>query len=349
MKRFADSHIHMKDNDPEPILRMLDLMASIGVTDTTIHALPYRGVNQNLKALYWKSHYDGMKIRAFGSLHHVAPFTETPPLEQVKKLLALGCDGIKMMEMDPLFRRNRGFGLDDAYYEPMFRYLEEKDVPVVMHVADPETFWEVREMTAEEIRRGWFYGDGTYPSKEQITREALNVAERHPKLRITFAHFLFLSNFPEEAERVMETYPSVNFDLTPGWEMYIGFSRHIEYWHDFFVRYGDRILFGTDSNTFKGSNAELNRLVTMALTHDHSEFPMPCFGGKIIRGLELDEDTFDRITYLNYERFVGRETRPVPAGLFYAEAENMLKKLENVQGEEEAAAWLKGVLAQRNV
>lgn len=329
MKRFADNHLHMtRQSDFETIPKYLNLIASVGVTDATLHSLPYHMVEQNLKVLYWKSHYDKIRLRAFGALHDFGPYAAIPPLKQAERLIELGADGIKMMEMDPPFRRDLKRGVNDPYYEDMFAMLEDRGIPVEMHVADPETFWEKREMSPEEIARGWFYGDGTYPSKEQLTEETLELCARHPKLKVTLAHFFFLSNFPEKAEEVMQNYPNVRFDLTPGWEMYLGFSKDIKFWHDFFTRYSNRILFGTDSNCFKDSNRELNQLVRMALSNSANEFAMPCFGGHIIRGLHLDQSVIDRITYNNYIDFVGENVRPVDDSVLRGCAERMLAHLK---------------------
>ena len=60
--------------------------------------------------------------------------------------------------------------------------------------------------------------------------------DKFPKLKITFAHFFFLSDNPDEAVRIMEKYPNALFDLTPGGEMFVNFSKDPEYWHDFCLR-----------------------------------------------------------------------------------------------------------------
>ncbi len=101
--------------------------------------------------------------------------------------------------------------------------------------------------------------------------------DKHPRLNATLAHFFFLSEYRDRVEEILEKYPNVKFDLTPGWEMYIAFSKDTEGWHDFFEKYSERILFGTDSGNHKDNNAELNRLVYSAITRDSSEFPMPLF------------------------------------------------------------------------
>ena len=146
--------------------------------------------------------------------------------------------------------------------------MEERGTPVHIHSGDPETFWDLSKMTPYEIARGWYYGDGSFLSREAIYEEDFEMLAKHPKLNVTFAHFFFLSNFPEEAERILDKYPNVRFDLTPGWEMYIGFSKDIDRWQKLFENYSDRILFGTDSNNNKEDNAELHKLVYDALTHD---------------------------------------------------------------------------------
>ncbi len=61
-----------------------------------------------------------------------------------------------------------------------------------------------------------------------------------------FAHFFFLSaQLPRLAE-LFERFPNMHVDLTPGIEMYHNFSRNPQATRDFFLRYQERILFGTD-------------------------------------------------------------------------------------------------------
>ncbi len=344
MMHFADSHVHLTDDSFELTKGMFDLMRDSGVTDVTMHSLPYRGIHNNLKALYWKTHYTDMKMRAFGALYEFGTFSDIDPLTQVKRLMELGCDGLKMMEMNPLHRKKRGFGVDHVMYDPMFSWLEENDIPVTMHVNDPETNWEAREMSEEEIRRGWFYGDGTFPTKQEIYDETFAMLDKHPKLRVTFAHFFFLSNFIDEAERVMEKYPNVNFDLTPGWEMYLGFSKDIDCWHDFFEKYSHRILFGTDSNNFKPNNDKLNELVLSAITHDRSEFPMPCFFHDMICGLYLSEEAIQNIKYNTYLRFVGDTPKKVDDAEFRKEAEYIRNAVRNDPEQAASVNWLNTIL-----
>ena len=171
--------------------------------------------------------------------------------------------------------------------------------------------------------------------------------DKHPRLNVTLAHFFFLSEYRERATEILEKYPNVKFDLTPGWEMYIAFSKDTEGWHDFFEKYSERILFGTDSGNHKDVNAELNRLVYSAITHDSSEFPMPAFPDKVIRGLYLSERAVENICYNNYIRYMGGEM-PVPVDMegLRAVAEKMLSDMKDMQGREKSVRWLEHFLSQ---
>lgn len=351
MKRFADSHIHMALCDPDKCQKLLDTIASIGVTDTAIQCIvstPYAEMVYNLSALWWKSKYDKMRIKVFGSVHEFDQYADIPYDVQVEKLLALGCDGIKFIHMKPNVRKELGKGLDHPSYDKMFDLLEERGTPITIHSGDPENFWGTgKAQSADEVAKGWTYADGTYLSCEEHYEETLRMLDKHPRLNVTLAHFFFLSEYRERATEILEKYPNVKFDLTPGWEMYIAFSKDTEGWHDFFEKYSERLMFGTDSGNHKDVNAELNRLVYSALTHDSTEFPMPAFPDKVIRGLYLSEKAVDNICYNNYVRYMGGET-PVPvdmAGL-RSVAERMLSDIKDMQGREKSVRWLEHFLTQ---
>ena len=344
MKNFADAHIHMKNNDPAVMRNYLDTIAGTGITDASILALcamPGYGIVQNLSALWWKKNYQKIKLRCFGSLHEIDIYREVPYEKQTEELLRLGCDGMKFIHMKPDMRKLLGKGINHPDYDRAFSLMEERGTPVHIHSGDPETFWDLSKMTPYEIARGWYYGDGSFLSREAIYEEDFEMLAKHPKLNVIFAHFFFLSNFPEEAERILDKYPNVRFDLTPGWEMYIGFSKDIDRWQKLFENYSDRILFGTDSNNNKEDNTELHKLVYDALTHDKSIFNMPCFGGKEMRGLDLTPETVEKICYQNYIDFVGTQTAEVNTAELKAAAERILSDIQQIPEEAESVKWLR--------
>ena len=301
MKNITDSHIHIRFNKYHEIEKMLDDIATVGVNRACLLSLPYRGAAQNVAVLYTKLKYTKYPVYSFGGLHLTDRYAAYAPEVQAKALLDMGCDGFKIMN-SPDTQRFTGLALDNPYYEKLFALLEERSTPVNIHVADPETFWD----------EGKQYCDASFPRKAQQYESIFNVLDRHPGLRVTFAHFFFLSNFPDEAARVLDKYPNVRFDLTPGVEMYQNFDTHLGEWREFFVKYKKRILFGTDSNTIKKCNKELQMLVYRKLTESTDLFTQNCYGRDfVVHGLALDDDTVDCICRTNFTDFVGESTKPV--------------------------------------
>ena len=309
MKRFADCHLHIHDGDTEAAKHFLDVVADQGVTDASLLCIPCwskYSPKENEWALWLKENYKRINLRVFGSFYEHGEPGKTPYIKQAKQLLAAGCDGIKLLQMKPEVRLELGKGIDHESYDEVFDFLEENRTPILLHSGDPEDMWDINTRTEAQIASGAYY-DESFPSSEQIYSEVFARLDKNPRLNIVLAHFFFLSNYPDRAEEVMEKYPTVKFDLTPGWEMFLGFSRDIERWQSFFEKYSDRILFGTDSNNRKKDriNAELTTLVLSALTHDTSEFDIPCYGRTLkIKGLGLCDKTVEKICAENYFRFM---------------------------------------------
>ena len=348
--KIADSHMHIKYMDTEHVYRMLDGSYQLGVSDASLLSIvthPEYPIAQNLAVLGYKDEYKKINLRAFGAFHERDIYASVPYVEQTERLIALGCDGIKFLHMKPNIRKYVGKGIDDPSYDAALTLMEERGVPVVLHSGDPETFWDIDKIPKSLIARGWFYGDGSYPSCEEHYAEVYRMLDKHPNLKISIAHFFFLSNKPSEALSVMKKYPNVYFDLTPGWEMFLGFSKDISFWRDFFIEYSDRLMFGTDSCTDKDNNAQLYDMVIAALTHSADEFPMPAYHNPIIRGLDLPSDIVEKICYKNYTSFVGETPAPVDR-MMLTDAVRKMKNDTRDSVDAESGAWMSTFLGESN-
>ncbi len=163
---------------------------------------------------------------------------------QHKELMEIGFDGIKMLEGKPNLYKRVDAPLDSELFEPAFEEMEKNGTYILMHARDPECFWT--EPTPERIAKKWFYGNGEYPAFEELYTQVENVLKKHPNLNLCLAHFFFTSECPEKLTKLLDTYPNLCVDITPGGEMYIGFNKQPEYYREFFKKYADRIIFGTD-------------------------------------------------------------------------------------------------------
>lgn len=331
MKNFADCHIHITDLNFDQINRMLDTLADWGVTDVAALGLPYRSIAHNLCALYQKMTYKRMRVYAFGGLHRTDRFANVPYEEQVKTMLDMGFDGIKLIDMCAGNRMAAGCGIDDPKYDKAFVLLQERGTPIVMHVADPASCWE----------EGGRCANGKYLPRKQYYEETFKALDKFPRLNLVLAHFGYLSDDIDEATRVLEKYPNLKLDLTPGQSMFVDFSKDIERWREFFIKYQDRILFGTDSNSNKNINFQLHEMVYTALTHE-GEFGLQCYWvGRKVQGLHLPESVVEKICYHNFVNLIGGKAAKVDEEAFYTACETLLKELRGNPRDEISEALAK--------
>lgn len=247
-----DSHVHLSFPYPvrqsEEFYRIIaqqrhyDGMVFVAYTES---ASKGRDETANKKALYYKSRFPGSYASA--GLLHLGGETAEDFLAQAKLYRAQGFDGMKMLEGKPDLYKHYGIRVDDPVYDRFYAYLEENAIPLTMHVADPASFWDADKVSDYAKKVGWFYGDGTYPTREELFSQVWNVMERFPALRLNLAHFGNMHDIPGKCEEFLTRWKNTCFDLTPGGSMFTSFSADPVYWKDFFIRFRTRILFGTDT------------------------------------------------------------------------------------------------------
>ena len=249
--------------------------------------------------------------------------------DYASQILAAGCDGIKLLEGKPQMRKTMPIpDFDLPCWEPFWAYAEKEAVPMLWHVNDPETNWCANPSPWLK-RQGWWYDDSFINNEVQYA-QVFRVLQRHPNLKIIFAHFLFFSAQLDRLDDLMTRYPNLMVDLTPGIEMYENFSADYDRAKAFFEKYHDRIAYGTDiggrcilTNEGEPFNEQENllrpRLVQRFLTmrgeetieadgnflHDRAPF--------LMRGFALPEDRREEIFSGNIRSFLGGDPKTVNA------------------------------------
>ena len=266
-------------------------------------------------------------------------------VKHAKRILSMGCDGIKLLEGKPTMRRAFPIpDFDDAVWEPFWAFCEETQLPLLWHVNDPEVFWDPKRIPAFAASAGWGYGPDDVDNEAQY-RQVRNVLERHPLLNVTFAHLFFLSAQLPRLSEWMERFERMRVDLTPGIELYENLSNTPEETRAFFDRFSDRILYGTDIGgraVLNGTQMKLNEResllrvqytrtflterISMGVRADgdfliHSE-PF------VLHGLGLPRDMLQRIFHDNFIAFIGCEKPyPVDAALALKECARVKRVL----------------------
>lgn len=331
-----DSHLHMQGgygNEIELLEGMEKLTSFSGCVKKNVAMVPQwdpEFASQNALGILYKAFYPETNY-VYAGLDYYMPKGKQAKdfLSQAKQYMDMGFDGIKMVELKPMIQKKLGYPhVSDPVYDEMFSYMEEYKIPLLLHVGDPETFWSYETAPDFAIENGWVYADDSYIPLEKLYEDTEAMLKKHPRLPVSLAHFYFLSNQYERAVSVMENFPNVRFDLTPGIEMYGNFSKCPENWRHFFQRYEDRILFGTDNGW--GSATPIEEKLqfasdNVAVIHRFLETADHFTGyGMELKGLDLPVHTLEKIYYSNYEVMAGTQPKKADAGKALEYVEEML-------------------------
>lgn len=361
IKGITDNHVHMGNMAQERA--MLAIRDATGIEKMGLVSIQNAEKGEGLAgSLYMKARHPEL-FYVFAGINHAGRLSggrvRTSPLpEQVDLIKAMGCDGIKMVEGKPTSRQRMNIPVTDAYFADYWARVEEVGLPLVWHVNDPEEFWEPSKLPKWAQALNWGYGPQDV-QKEELYAEVAEVLTRHPKLVVMFPHFYFLSADLPRAGRFMEEHPNVYLDLAPGIEMLYNISRDPQAGREFFTKYANRIVYGTDLSSNQTVDEGRYRAgIVFRWLESEDTFRIPegvdFLLGKpddgVIRGMALPEDTLLQIYGRNYARLAGARPKPLDVGVCIEACERMASiahAMSGVAAEETEAARVAKVLAQK--
>lgn len=167
--------------------------------------------------------------------------------EDVKK----GAKGLKVY-------KNLGFSVkdadgkllavDDARLDPVWAKCGELGIPVLIHTADPKSFWDPLDRYNErwlelKLNPGRKRGEKDF-QWQQLLDQQHNVFRRHPKTKFINAHMGWYPNDLRRLDSLMTALPNIYVEIGA---VIAELGRQPRASRKFFEKYQDRILFGKDS------------------------------------------------------------------------------------------------------
>jgi predicted TIM-barrel fold metal-dependent hydrolase len=159
---------------------------------------------------------------------------------------------IGMVEKDA---RGQHVMLDDTGFDGLMRHLEDIHVPLIAHQAEPKNCWLPLEAMTTENDRSYFRDHPEYhmflhpdqPSYETLIAARDRFVGRHRKLAFIGAHLASLEWSVDEIARFLDRYPNATVDLAARMTQvqYQSVRNHPRV-RSFFIKYQDRILYGSD-------------------------------------------------------------------------------------------------------
>ena len=120
---------------------------------------------------------------------------------------------------------------------------------------------------------------------------------------------------------MLDRYPNLFFDITPGWEMFENFAKDRDYWRHFFDKYSHKILYGTDtfSDHWRETVSCLRRV--METDEAFTAFEENCIG------LDLPETPLRDIYFNNYYKFIHRTDKKIDVGMILKYADTLYDRI----------------------
>lgn len=172
--------------------------------------------------------------------------------KQLEEDVKNGANGLKVY-------KNLGFSVkdangkrvpvDDPRLDPIWQKCAELKIPVLIHTADPRSFWDSMDLHNER----WMEL-ATHPNRkrgpkdpepfEDLIAEQQRMFRKNAKTTFIAAHFGWLPNDLERLGKLLDEMPNVNVEFGA---VIAELGRQPRMARNFFEKYQDRILFGKDS------------------------------------------------------------------------------------------------------
>jgi predicted TIM-barrel fold metal-dependent hydrolase len=221
-----------------------------------------------------------------------------------------GIVGVKFFKQFGLEYRNADGSLipiDDPRFDSIWEACGELGLPVLIHTADPAAFFlpidKTNERYEELLRHPeWSFFGKDYPSRESLLAALNRVIERFPNTTFIGAH---VANNAEDLATVakwLDRYSNLYLDTA---SRIAELGRQPNTAREFFIRYQDRILFGTDG---PWPAQRLEYYWRFFETRDdyfpYSEKEFPPQGLWRISGLNLPDEVLRKIYFENVIRII---------------------------------------------
>lgn len=242
--------------------------------------------------------------------------------DDLRRSVDAGARGLKVWKTLGLQARDLGgrlVALDDERLDPLWATAGDLDVPIIIHVADPQAFFQRRIRSNERWEELLLHPEYHHwpprprgrpdhrgsPTHDELLGQFRNVLRRHPHVIFVGAHLAgSVENLAWVAE-TLDAFPNLYVDIAArlpelGRQPYSA--------HDFFVRFPDRILFATDHIDPQGYPIYYRVLETRDEYFEYSQARVPQHGRWRIYGLGLPDSVLAQVYRANALRIIWKST-----------------------------------------
>jgi len=225
-------------------------------------------------------------------------------VQQIDDAVSRGARGLKLLKDIGLGVRDKSgklLAIDDERLDPIWAECGRLGIPVFIHTADPEAFFHPIDGTNERYEElvehpDWSFYGPKFPSIDQLLEARNRVFSKHPNTTFVSLHMGWPENL-DWVDRMLSDHPNVMAEFGAR-EAELG--RQSRRTRELFLKYQDRIMFGTDNGMDEAMYRNHFRwLETSDESFDY--WGAPAQGRWKIYGLGLPDSVLEKIYHRNAE------------------------------------------------
>ena len=229
---------------------------------------------------------------------------------QLDDAVSRGARGLKQLKDLGLTVKDKSgklIAIDDPRMDPIWEECGRLGIPVSIHVSDPEAFFhpvDNKNERYEELTEhpDWSFYGPQFPTKDALLAARDRMFAKHPHTTFVALH---MANWPENLDYVshlLDSLPNVMVEFGAR-EAELG--RQPRRAREFFIKYQDRIMFGTDNGMDEAMYR--NHFRWLETADEYFEYwGYPGQGRWGIYGMELPDSVLEKIYHKNAERIFGQ-------------------------------------------
>ena len=220
-----------------------------------------------------------------------------------------GAKGLKFhktLGLGVRYKDGRFLPVDDPKLDPIWEVCARYKRPVEIHTADPGAFFTPLDRHSERWHElnehpEWLFHGKDFPGRSELHAQRIRAIARHPDTTFICAHMANDGEDLAEVGRWLDAYPNMYVDIDAriselGRQPYTA--------RRFFLKYQDRVMFGTDTSPSRAAY----RMYYRFLETDDEYFD-PAGGHHrqgfwMIYGVFLPKDVLEKLYYKNAERLL---------------------------------------------
>jgi len=176
----------------------------------------------------------------------------TTTVAQIRNDVKMGANGLKIYKSQGMNNKDsqgNRIKIDDPRIDPIWQVCGELGIPVLIHSADPKSFWEPMDATNER----WLElkthprrkrNDTNPASWQTIIDEQHNIFRKHRKTTFINAHLGWYANDLATLGKLMDEFSNMNAEIGA---VIAELGRQPRAAKAFLTKYQDRVMFGKDS------------------------------------------------------------------------------------------------------